>query len=253
MGRGTEAIWISGFLGGYPAGAQAVASAYHTERLRLEEANRLLWEIEGKGDARDRDAVLQALARHPENLDRMIRDLRSSETSPQDRGSLLDGLSVASFQDKTLHQRLWDLQEQDPALSDPILSRFLESQDPEAQQILVERLRAGQMEDALAPYLENLGVQTLRDNAATLRDMASNPKGSPQQRRGAYYALVKVDAPVAREAVLSGFAALPEQSRAELFECLIGRADAPMREKLLRLAEGDPSQDIKDLAKQWAP
>lgn len=42
MGRGTEAIWISGFLGGYPSGAQAVASAYHAERLRLEEANRLL-------------------------------------------------------------------------------------------------------------------------------------------------------------------------------------------------------------------
>jgi len=40
--EGGEALLISGFLGGYPVGAQVVASAYHAGQLTKKEAERLL-------------------------------------------------------------------------------------------------------------------------------------------------------------------------------------------------------------------
>lgn len=40
--EGGEALLVSGFLGGYPVGAQSVASAYHAGQLTKQEAERLL-------------------------------------------------------------------------------------------------------------------------------------------------------------------------------------------------------------------
>lgn len=40
--KGTEAILLTGFLGGYPAGAQAISSAYRTGQIRKEDADRML-------------------------------------------------------------------------------------------------------------------------------------------------------------------------------------------------------------------
>ena len=40
--EGTEAILLTGFLGGYPTGAQAVSSAYHSGQIQKEDADRLL-------------------------------------------------------------------------------------------------------------------------------------------------------------------------------------------------------------------
>ena len=42
MKKGTEAILISGFLGGYPVGAQCVSSAYRAGYLQRDEAERML-------------------------------------------------------------------------------------------------------------------------------------------------------------------------------------------------------------------
>ncbi len=42
LGTGTESILISGFLGGYPAGAQSVSAAYQTGRIEKQEAERML-------------------------------------------------------------------------------------------------------------------------------------------------------------------------------------------------------------------
>ena len=42
MPEGTQSIWISGFLGGYPAGAQAIALAYQSGQLKKADADRLL-------------------------------------------------------------------------------------------------------------------------------------------------------------------------------------------------------------------
>lgn len=42
MPEGTEALLITGFLGGYPTGAQSVASAYHRQLINKQNANKLL-------------------------------------------------------------------------------------------------------------------------------------------------------------------------------------------------------------------
>jgi hypothetical protein len=42
MPEGSEAVFITGFLGGYPTGAQSIASAYHSHLITEETANRLL-------------------------------------------------------------------------------------------------------------------------------------------------------------------------------------------------------------------
>lgn len=40
--KGAESILISGFLGGYPVGAQCIAAAYHSGQLRKQDAQRML-------------------------------------------------------------------------------------------------------------------------------------------------------------------------------------------------------------------
>ena len=49
--NGAEGILISGFLGGYPVGAQCIANAYHSDQLSREDAERMLGFCNNAGPA----------------------------------------------------------------------------------------------------------------------------------------------------------------------------------------------------------
>ncbi len=222
-------------------------------RIEGVEANEILWTIAQRRDnASDREAALAALATRPENLDRIVQqEMKNPQTTSQQRERLLWSLMQSGQSDKAAKQRLWELYDNDPALRDDLLKGFLGYQDPRAKQMLGDALRSGRVSDTMARHLEMLDTALLRERASTLKAMASNPQASLEARVGSYDALARVDRPAATEALLNGFAGLPEVDRINVLLQVGSGADEATMARLRRLAESDPSPKVKEATKAF--
>ena len=211
------------------------------------EANDLLWEqapASGPG-------AWYLLASRPENLQRILQQVRTPSVPPQDREAMLNALAAASQSSRETREALWGMYDGDPSLRDALLQRMLDCKDKRAAGILADRLRTGQVTEELSRSFWNLDARTVRENQDALRSLASSAP-SVQTRVNAYAALRKVDPQAALDACLSGFSRMGEPERVGLLQNLWGQAggDGKARAAIERAVEGDPSGQVRSLLEQ---
>jgi HEAT repeat protein len=214
------------------------------------EITAMLWELlekeQGQGT---RAQLLQALGSRPGSLDRITQQLKSPQLSDQDRQYLLSGLAAGATGSKEQKQAVWNLYESEPAIRDDLLQAMLSHRDPKATQILVDRLRTGQVTDKLAMGFSSLDTKTLKENADALRNLTGNMSTPLPVRTHAFQGLYKVDRPGALNAIMTGFPQLPETERAQVAQYIAycgGQAEA--KAVLAGIASSDPSEQVRQIA-----
>jgi hypothetical protein len=218
---------------------------------RGREMNALLWELEAKEtEAGTRTQMLKALAKQPDNGERVFQELQNGTTTGEEQKALLSGLvNGAANGDKQARKRFWSGYDAAPAsLQDPLLAGMLAWGDSRALDLLGDRLRAGQVTEGMAASFDGLDPAFVGKHAESFRALASNPATPTAIRAKAFEGLRKVDPRGALDAVMTGFPSLPAPDRLRIVRHLRTDASLEARAVLAQVGAGDPDAAVRQAA-----
>jgi len=220
-------------------------------RMKGPQASEMLWALEAGNDMKLRRQVIGALASNPENLDRILERIRDPRTAATDRSLFLSGLldTGDAAQKTQVQDALWGLYEADPSRQDALLQQLLAHRHPRAGDVLIRRLKAGQLDEPLLSCMGFLEPRLIGENGDMLCVLAANPSLSLSAKVHLCQALLHASPATACRAYFSGFHVLPENERLKtLYKTPFLQGIPELKDMLHRIAFQDPSEGVRQTA-----
>ncbi len=215
--------------------------------------------LEAPQDSIVRQALLFSMAQRPGGLDRLASFLNTQGLDSQERYSIVGGIVNRCLEDPGASAAIWDLAERaSPDGRDLFISALVRAGDARAQDLAIERLRAGNVApgetgwDRMreeADLWGHMRTEKVRENESLFREAAGNMSFPPFVRTGFAKALAKVDRRGAVDSLMQGFASQREHERLQTVYALKSLGLREVSSALDSIAASDPSPQIRQAAR----